>query len=355
MPFTRPTITQLINRAKADIETRLPGADARVRRTVEAVLARMESGGVHGMHGHLVWLSRQIMADTAEVEFMERWADIWGIQRDPAVSASGTLTITGTNTTVCPAATVWQDAEGTLYDQDDDVTISGGSASATVTAQVGGADGNQDVGATLSLVTPISGVDADATVGGIGLTGGVDLESDESLREELLHRLQNPPKGGGPEDYVTWSLEVSGVTRAWQYPNLDGLGTVGVFFVMDDKVGTIIPDSSEVATLQAYLDTVAPVTADVTVYAPVAVELNITAQLNPNTTVVQTAVEAELASYLLRVAEPGATLLWSQISEAISLAPGEINHVLTVPATDKTHTTLQIPVDGTSNTWSPIP
>ena len=354
MPFVRPTITKLISRAKADIETRLPGSDANIRRSVEAVLARMSSGGAHGLHGHLVWLSKQIMPDTAEDEFMVRWADIWGLSRTPAVKAAGTLTITGVNTTVCPLGTLFQDADGLEYTTDAAVTISGGSATPAVTAVVAGVDSNQDVGALLSLVTPITDIDTTGTVSGSGIIGGLDAETDAALLARLLLRLQSPPKGGGPNDYVNWALEVSGVTRAWQYPNLDGLGTVGVRFVMDDKVGTIIPDASEVAIVQAYLDTLAPVTADVNVYAPVALDLDITSQIAPNTTAVKAAAEAEIAALLLREGEPNVTLLLSQINEAISIAPGETDHVLTVPAANVVHTNGQIPVVG-AYVWSSIP
>ena len=55
-------------------------------------------------------------------------------------------------------------------------------------------------------------------------------------------------------EVMTNSAEVPGVTRAWAYANHLGLGTVGVFFVMDDKVGTIIPSGGEVADVQAYID-----------------------------------------------------------------------------------------------------
>jgi uncharacterized phage protein gp47/JayE len=354
MPFTRPTIAQLIERARADIGTRLAGADARLRNSVEDVLARVSSGGTHGLHGHLVWLSRQIMPDTAEDEFMRRWADIYGITPTAAVKSTGSLTITGTNTTVCPAGTEWQDNNGELYDQDANVTIAGGSATAALTARDGGSDGNQSVGALLSLVTPIAGIDSVGTVSGTGLTGGTAAESDESLLNELLVRLQTPPKGGGPGDYVAWALEVSGVTRAWQYPLRDGGGTVAIYFVMDDKVGTIIPSAGEVATVQTYIDTKAPVTAKATVYAPTSVALDITCSLNPNTATVQAACEAEIAAYLLREAEPGVTLLLSQINEALSIAPGEIDHVLSIPAANVTHTAGQIPIPGVY-TWSALP
>lgn len=349
MPFDRPSLSKLVRRGKADIGTRLPGADANLRGSPEEVLAIVLAGMTHGLHGHLKWLSKQVLADLADDDFLRRIGSIYGMEPTAAVAATGQVTISGVNTSVCPAGTVWQRGDGVLYDQDADATISSGTATISVTAQEAAADGNADVGTKLTLAAPVTGISSSATVSGSGLTGGSDVETTEAFRTRLLLRLRNPPKGGGPGDYVNWALEVSGVTRAWEYPLMNGLGTVGVRFVRDNDV-SIIPDSGEVAAVQAYIDARAPVTADVQVLAPTAVPLAMTIELTPDTSDVRDAVEAELEDLLRRVAEPGATILLSQINEAISLASGETDHVLTVPAANVTHTANQIAVLGTI-TW----
>ena len=50
MPFTRPTLTTLIDRGAADIESRLAGSDARLRRALLNVLVRAHAGAVHQRH-----------------------------------------------------------------------------------------------------------------------------------------------------------------------------------------------------------------------------------------------------------------------------------------------------------------
>lgn len=349
MPFTRPTLPTLIARARSDIETRLTGAVATLRNTVESVLARVVAGATHGLHGHLVWLSKQLFPDTAEAELMERWAGIWGINRTAAVKAVLTVDITGSNGSACPDATEWTTADGVLYTQDGAATIAAGTATITVEANVGGADGNQDNGTTLSLVSPVAGIDSDGTVTGT-TTDGVDEESDAALSDRLLARLQSPPKGGGPGDYIAWALEVAGVTRAWEIANGDGYGTVVVYFVRDDDV-TIIPDAGEITEVQNYIDAVAPITADVNVYAPSDQDVDFTIEITPDTAAVRAAVQAELEAYILRAAEAdGCTLYISQMNEAISIATGETDHIMTVPAADQVYTTGQLPVMGTI-TW----
>lgn len=347
MTFSRPTLQTLINRAVSDLETRITGLDARLSRSFENAVAHMAAGLTHGLYGHQFFLSRSTLPDSTEDDVIRRWAGILGLTPTDPAFAEGDVTFTGTPTTVIPSGTEWQRADGALFATTTALTVDGlGSITGNVKAVIAGADGNTSVSSPLTIVSPIAGVDKSATVAGSGIVGGADAETTTALQARVLSRLRTPPSGGGPGDYVNWSLEVSGVTRAWQYPNENGLGTVIVRFVLDNEVD-IIPSSAKVDEVQAYLDARAPVTADVQVVAPVAVDLDPAITLTPNTAAVQAAVTAELEAYLLRVSEPGVTLLWSQINEAISLAPGETDHVLTSPAADKTHTANQIPVLGT--------
>lgn len=348
MPFARPTLKTLIERAIADIDARLPGADARLPLSNLNVLAHLHGAGVHGLYGFLEWLSRQLMIDTAEVEYLDRWSTIWGVSRTPAAAASGSVTLTGSSGVIVPAGTALARTDGVQYLTTAEVTLAAGTAEPGVIAALAGAAGNLSGGA-LSLVTPVAGVDASAQLVGDGLTGGADIETDADLRTRLLARIQAPPHGGAQHDYIAWALEVPGVTRAWVYPAELGLGTVTVRFVRDDDASPI-PDAGEVTAVQDYIDVLRPVTAVVTVAAPVAVPLNFTIDIVPDTAAIRAAVEAELRDLLLREAEPGATILLSHIREAISLATGETDHILTVPAADVTHTAGQMATFG-AITW----
>jgi|CXWL01.1.fsa_nt_gi uncharacterized phage protein gp47/JayE len=351
MPFARPTLQQLIERAASDIEARLPGTDARLRRSNLDVLSRVHSGAAHGLYGHLNFLSLQIIIDTAEEGYLDRWAGVWGVARLAAVKATGDVTVTGTNGVTVPAGTTLQRSDGAEYTTDADATIALGTATAVVTASVAGLDGNTAAASQLTFSSPIAGINGNALVAAGGLNQGADEETDDSLRARLLDRIQRPPHGGADFDYVKWAKEVAGVTRAWVYRQELGVGTVTVRFVRDDDAGGLIPDAGEVTAVQTYIDDRRPVTAQVTVVAPVAVPQNFTIALTPNSVAAKAAVTAELQDLLLREAEPGGTLLLSHIREAVSLATGESDNVVTVPNANVVRATGEISTMGVI-TWA---
>ena len=351
MPFQRPTLVELINRAFADIVGRLNLQGALLRRSVVGVLARVLAGASHMLHGHLEWIAKMSMPDTAEGVWLRRWAAIWKIYPDEATFATGSITITGTlDGAAIPAATVVKRSDGVQFQTLADAVIASGTATVEVEALEAGSLANTDAAVTLSLLFPIAGVNSAVVVAAGGIDSGTDAQTDESLKQEMLARIAQPPHGGAKFDYETWAKEVPGVTRAWVYPLHMGPNTVGVTFVRDNDV-SIIPSAGQVEDMQEYIDERRPVTAEVIVFAPVADTQNFTIEINPSTIAVKNAIEAELKDFLRREAEPGGTLYLSRINEAISIAAGEFDHVLTAPSADVVSAAGHIPVFGTI-TWA---
>jgi uncharacterized phage protein gp47/JayE len=338
MAFNRPTLSELVDRIKADLGTRIVGSATVLRRSVIAAISVVMAGAVHLCYGFIEYMTKQMFADTAEDEFLERHASIYGVARNAATFADGPVVFTGTNGTEIPAGTLMQRADGIQYATDAIGTISSGTVTVQVTCLTAGETGNLEAAQAVTLVSPISGVTSEGAVDTDGLTGGADEEDNDGLRERLLAKIQEPPHGGNANDYEQWAKEVNGVTRVWVYPSQYGDGTVGVAFVRDDDTPSIIPSVGEVADVQAYIDVLAPVTADVTVWAPTSQALNLTINLDgvSDTAAVKAAIEAELKDLIRREAEPAGTLLISHIREAISSAAGEDDHVLTTPTTNQT-------------------
>ena len=334
MSFGRPTLSELIERIRSDFETRLPGADSRLRHAVLDVLARAHGGAAGGLYGYLDFIARQILPDTAEAEILARWASIWGLRRKAATPATATATASGVATSVIPLAAELQRADGTRYLVTAPATIVAGVAALSIEAVEAGSAGQLLIGTTLTFTSPVAGVNAQSTVTA-QLLPGSDEEADESLQARLIDRIQRPPQGGTSNDYVQWALAQPGVTRAWAYGQWMGLGTVGLTFVMDERVN-ILPLAPDVAAVQVALDELRPVTAELFVFAPAAQQVNFVIRAVPDTPANRAAISAELADFFARESEPGGTLYRSRIGEAISLAEGEYSHTVELPDRDVT-------------------
>jgi uncharacterized phage protein gp47/JayE len=349
MPLNRPLLQDLINRTRNDVVSRLPNPDTLLRSDAE-VYTRALSGAAHGLYGAIEWLSRQLIYDTADGDMLVRWASIWGIARKSATAATGTVTFTGSNGSTIPSGSVLTAYDGQLYQTTAIATIVSSTAIVPVIASTVGLAGTRTTGQTFTLQSTISGVNSSATAG--AMTGGSDAEIDDSLRSRLLTRIQQPPQGGDSNDYLSWALSVPGVTRAWVNSLELGAGTVTVRFMMDGTYVDGIPLSGDITTVANYIEPLRPVTAAVTVVAPVAVPLNFTiTALTPSNVTIKAAVVQELTDLIAREAIPGGTIYLSHLREAVSLAAGEIDHVLTSPAANVVNTSGNISTMGTV-TWA---
>jgi uncharacterized phage protein gp47/JayE len=348
--FQRPTLAELISRIQADFNSRIQGADSRVRRSVLNVFARVLAGAFHTVYGFLDFIARQLFPDTAIESYLQRFGAIWDVQQKPAEKAQGSYTVTGANGTVIGVGEIVQRGDGVQFETTTSATISGGSAILTVLALEAGAAGNTQSGTKLTFKSPIAGVFSEGTAGDI--VGGADIEDVEVWRQRILDRLRQPPHGGADFDYVTWAKEVAAVTRAWTFGKENGSGSVTVRFMMDEAYADGIPESGDVANVKAYIEARRPVTAEVFVAAPESETLDFTIRLKNSAGEITTdptiraAVEAELLDMLQREAEPKADgtinttptgkILFSHIRQAISNAAGEYDHNITAPTTDVT-------------------
>lgn len=337
MAFERPTLAVLIDRVQADFVSRLGGSGPPLRRSVVHVFARVVAGAVHMLYGFLEYLARQLFPDISDGAYLVRQAGLFGFSLAPATFASGVVVATGTNGVEIPDGTRFARADGALYISSGAVTIASGTADVSVTAELAGVDGNLDEGAVLTFESPIENVDATALVDSAGVTGGTDQEEPESLRARLLARLRETPQGGAENDYVVWALGTPGVTRAWVSPSELGAGTVVVRFMRDDDP-TPVPSVGEVADVQTYIDARRPVTATVTVLAPVAktwlLEITLTIETTAILADVRAAIEAEVIDLFRTGGGPGETLPLSKVRTAIGNAEGVEDYIITAINSD---------------------
>src|SRR5262249_40296307 len=115
-----------------------------LRRSVILVIGRVLAGASHLLHGHLDFISNQVLPDPAIKSYLERWASIWGILKKPATFSSGTVVMTGTDGSLIPAFTLFVRNDGVQYASQADATIVGSAVNVTVQAIVAGITGDAD-------------------------------------------------------------------------------------------------------------------------------------------------------------------------------------------------------------------
>lgn len=361
MPLILPSLPDWRTQLRNFLAARL-GTDPTRRNSNANVIADMTAGGLYQEGRYVTNVAEQLFVETCDASYLDRYGARFGMQRTPASQALGNAVFSGVNGIPIPSGTLLLAADGvTQFATTSTVTIASSTATAPILSSAGGAAANLAPSSPLGLVVAIANVNPSATVDGSGTTGGADIEGDESFRARILYRQRNPPRGGAPSDYYAWARSQPGVTRAWVFPLKRGAGTVDVTMMYDLRVSPL-PLSGDVTTMEAFLATVAPVTADAGAFIPTAdtVDIEIT-DLTPDTVDTRAAVSAELRDLFARRATPGGAALGDgidadnvagelylgQIEGAIQGALGVAHFSLTDPTADITSATGHIPQLGT--------
>jgi len=209
---------------------------------------------------------------------------------------NGTFTITVTDTdefTYNISATPSSPATGTI-------TASHTGASVNVESLDAGSEQSLDAGAKLTLVSPITGVDASAYVDFSTVSGGADIETDASLLARVLQSRANPVANFNEAAITKEALKVAGVTRVKVKRITPDIGDVTILFVRDDDTN-IIPDAGEVTAVFDAIYAISPVNTPassviVTAPTPVTTDFTFTA-ISPDTSTMRSAITNTLEAF----------------------------------------------------------
>jgi uncharacterized phage protein gp47/JayE len=368
MPYARPTLTALRNKANEDITSSgVPGLDGLLRNAVLRVLAWVMAGLAYEEYGYVDWIARQSNPFTATDEFLEAWAALIGIYRKDATPAIGQAQfLVGTPGTFVASGTAMTRQDAIPYTTTADATVdASGTLVVPIIAAANGATTNCDAGTPIGFDTPIAGISNAGVILAPGCTGGADQEKDPDLRTRMLAKYRAPPQGGAVADYEQWALEVPGVTRAWVQSGGAGPGSVVVRFMLDDAQaahegfpqGTDGVSSNEPRGIAATGDQLAvadhiwpvqPVTALVYAMAPERWPIDVTLlALEPNTPDMQAQIIASINDMYLVKAEIGGTIYPSDLYEAILATPEIVHFTMSEPALPITADPGALPIMGT--------
>lgn len=176
-----------------------------------------------------VLLADQAMPDTAAGEDLDRILGFYNLTRRPASQSAGLIVATASSPALVPVGSQLIDAAGIKFQ----VTVGGtyGNGSFIPVQSVNaGSNTNEDSGTTLTWASPPPFFAPTATVSTINpLSGGQDVEDDETARTRLLEFLANPPGGANPSQIVEFAQASDpSVQTAFVHCAARGPGTVDV-------------------------------------------------------------------------------------------------------------------------------
>jgi uncharacterized phage protein gp47/JayE len=249
----------------------------------------------YGIHANVKAAWNDIFPDSAmDTTTLERHAErvLGATPRKPATGSSGTdaLRVTGT---LAGAAVVAGDSlvhtDGTRYQLTEGATVGVGTADVSVEAISTGATTNKLTGDTMDFESPPANIETEATLVG-NLSGGFDRETDAELLARVLVRIRNPPGGGRFADWLSWALEVVGISGAYVYgpssadvEGRRGIGTVDVAIVTAGTGSARIPSTNDQTNVEDKLDEERPAGArDFSVLIPGQDDQDIDVRLDPD-------------------------------------------------------------------------
>ncbi len=226
---------------------------------------------------HLVRTMMLMFPMWAWGDWLDRHAEMCGLERRAAGYATGKVTVTGIPGTVIKEETVFatpaSDYESSiLFKSIEEAELgSDGTKDISVIAVNKGKESNVPAGAVSLMLKPVKEIRR--IVNHEAITGGTDVEDDESLRERIQWANAAPISFvGNDSDYVRWAKEVVGVGGVVVLPEWEGPGTVKLVIIdANGKPGNETLLSSVYDYIVSPKDRsrrLAPIGATVTVSAP---------------------------------------------------------------------------------------
>nr|DAT63650.1 MAG TPA: Baseplate J like protein [Caudoviricetes sp.] len=174
--------------------------------------------------------------------YVRQWTDL---SRKEAQPATGYIDVTGEGTIYAGTIVASESAE---YEIINDVAVSG-TVEVPVVAVMAGENGNAEIGTITQMVT--SNANVKSITNSKAITGGVDEETDEALRERYYIRLSMPATSGNKAHYILWARECIGVGSAKATRDKAIANKVNLY-VCGENGETV--DNNVLKTVQNYID-----------------------------------------------------------------------------------------------------
>ena len=307
---------------------------------------------VYALYAQADWVSRQAFPQTAQGEYLDRHAQLRGLERKQAVAAQGVVRFSAKETSdydrAIPQGTVCMTAGLIRFVTTQSAKLLTGTLYVDVPVQAleAGSAGNVAAGTILSMAVAPTGI-ASCT-NPQPCTGGGDQEGDEELRERVLESFKRLPNGANAAYYQQQAMSFAQVAAAEVVSRPRGTGTVDV--IVSTLYG--VPDEELLAELTAYFQARREIAVDVQVKAPETKTVDLSLRIAPEegwtfeevSSRVEQAVHEWLNGRLL-----GRSVLRAEIGNLVYSCEGVANYAIDAPAADVAAQKGILPVLGSLN------
>lgn len=311
-------LTRMLGTVDPDIDVRQGSVtyDMLSKSAIEFALSYLEMDNL---------LTFGFLSEDTPSEFVDKRAGEQGLTRKPSVKATGEVKFSGANGTVIPVGTRVSTDTPVYFVTTEEGTIASGEIIVNAEAEEGGVSGNA-VTSEIALVNgELSGV---LTVTNeMPFTGGVDVESDESLIERYFEKVQKPATSGNAFQYEQWAKSVAGVGNAKVYPIWNGAGTVKVVLLDENKRA---PSAGVISATATYIESVRPIGATVTVVGatevPITVSATLTLASGSTVTTATNEFNTAFTDYLKTLAFTDSIVRYSKIASILLDTPSVLDY-----------------------------
>lgn len=270
-------------------------------------------------------------ADNLEGEILTKYCyQRKGIQRKPAVSAKGIVTVSGTGTV--EQGDLFETENGVQFEAAETVEVTD-SGDVNVIAVIPGNNGI--VGANTITDMPVTIAGISACNNDQPTHGGYDEETDDSLRNRFYEAVRNPSGNGNRASYKAWAKQVTGVGDAKVFPLAKGVGTVDVVIINSEMKPA---DAELVKSTQDYIDPdstgegngQAPIGARCYASSATGKDVNVSVTVSAKSTATKESVKLEVKNavinYLKNIAFVANKVSLAQVGNAILEVPDVVDY-----------------------------
>lgn len=177
------------------------------------------------LYGYVDWLIDMHFAETATGEFLDAKGQEVGVFRKKETRSTGIARFYGRANLFIPAGFVVRANGNDYYTTKIAYIGKDGYIDIEIASSKKGEGTNVPENTDFSF-NHLAGLERVTNTKPI--SGGANLESDESLRERILLKMRYPGTSGNKYHYMHWAMEVDGVGRVKVLPLWKGPGTVKV-------------------------------------------------------------------------------------------------------------------------------